>query len=101
MGARVTGWEDDVRAAVVGGRALDVAGGRRTMDAAREFVRLVVRVPGVVRCAGGRGVGLLVTAGFCFRVVGGWRLTSGLARAKGPSSSVCNGPKTLNKRNSI
>jgi hypothetical protein len=89
VGARVTGCEVDVRAAVVGGRALDVAGGRRRVDGAREFVRLVVRVPGVVRCAAGRGVGLLVTADFCFRLVGGWGLTcgSGLARAKGPSSS--------------
>ena len=97
------GCEYDVRAAVVGGRALDVAGGRRTVDGVRAFVRLVMRVPGAVRCAAGRGVGLLVAVDFCFRVVGGWSLARGpgLARAKGPSSSVRSGPKTLDKSNKV
>lgn len=73
---------------VVGGRALDVVGGRRTAGGTREFVGGIVRVADVVRCTAGRGAGLLITADFCFKVGG-----SGLARAKGLSSSIRSGPK--------
>lgn len=65
-------------------------GGRRTGGDTREFAGIIVRVPDVVCFATGRGVGLLVTAGFRFVVVEGGGLVpgSGLARAKGLSSSV-------------
>lgn len=68
---------------------LDVGCGRRMVGGAREFAVVVVRVVEVVRCTAGREMGLLVTTDFCFRVVGcGLASGSGLARAKGLSSSV-------------
>lgn len=60
------------------------------MGGIRELAGVIMRVPGVIRCGGGRGVGLLVTADFCFGIVEGCCLTSGLGLvcAKGLSSSV-------------
>lgn len=95
MGARVTGWETDFRAAVIGGRALDASGDRRTAWVTRGFARAIGRVPDIVRCTAGRGVGLLVAECLCFGAVEGCSLGSGsgLARAKGLSSSIRSGPK--------